>query len=649
LFTGGDKAILSQKDWADAVMTRLWEGNGGEHWYSATADRNVNMVTFGSPFSNGEYFSWNLGTQELSFQGIRFVFDNSTGYYNDIVGGTLVVLDGECIYVDLDRTQNATSLVVNKSALSTLSAGSPPGSRWILAWRKGSDIFTRGWRYPVGTLFTPATTTSQGVLKISRDYTGLDTVGTSGLNNPIAISDRGGTIIAAGTNKPGLTSTGTGNAAGLVGNGGPSGNGGTFTAFNVGNGIYATAEIGSAGYFVNTDTGRGITVFGGEDAGGVFTGGSLDADGVLSTGGGTNGSGVRGIGVGTGAGSIGVSGTSSGVGVLALGNGVSIPTVSGQALYVKGANSGTSDVVRIENSSANSAASTAKLTSTGSLYGWNAILTNAPANGAALKGQLSGTGGSGAAALWGDGGSAGYGAYGISNTIGVKGESTSGFGLSGVATTGTGVAAVSTSGSGVDAFSSTGSGVLGQSTSGAGVKGNSTGSGIGGQFSSTSGFAVEVGAGFEHFSASSPASSTGFTNTMTASNVPKAWGVITITGGVPTIASGFNIASAQIVPIATGPDAGKGLLRVHMVTYISNGWMSVSAGGFETNTIPALNTVQDMYVAQTGWGADVVSGGQKNIIDFVARNAQPPGPMTVIDLTAGGGAYMIYFTVFGIQ
>jgi hypothetical protein len=253
LFQGGDKAVTNLKSWMDAVMTRIWESSGGEHWYSATADRNVTLITYGSPLASGEYFSWNLGTETLTWQGLRLLFDNSTSYNADIANGSVAGLKaGEVLYVDADRTKFyatawaattayvagdivvksllayeasvagtsggtgpsgtgtaivdgtvtwkyvgpgvAGGLTPAKAALGTLGTGSPAGSRWILAWRRADQVFVRGWRYPVGTLFTPATTAAQGVLKISRDYAGTNIGAVSALNNPIAISDRGGII-----------------------------------------------------------------------------------------------------------------------------------------------------------------------------------------------------------------------------------------------------------------------------------------------------------------------------------------------------------------------------------------------------------------------------------------------------------------------
>jgi hypothetical protein len=252
-FTGGDKSISSMKGWMDAVMTRLWEVGGGSNWYSQAADRNVTLSTIGSPFPNGEYFQWNAGTQTVQWQGLRISFSDSASYSAYIQDGMMTPFrPGQALYVDLDRSAThapawapsqfyvtgalvssganayeavtggvsglvapagtglvgdgtvtwqylgagALPLIMQVGDLETLSATGASENRWVVAWRVEDQVFTRGWRYPVGTLFVPATPTGQGVLKISRDYTGEDTPGTSGLNDPIALSDRGGIITA---------------------------------------------------------------------------------------------------------------------------------------------------------------------------------------------------------------------------------------------------------------------------------------------------------------------------------------------------------------------------------------------------------------------------------------------------------------------
>lgn len=170
-FTGGDKAITSMKGWMDSVMTRLWEVGGGEFWYSPTADHNVVMARTGSPFSStGEFFEWS-GTN-LHWQGLVFTFGNSTGTTNTVANittdtpGTTDLANGECVYVDLDRTQNITLNAV-KAQLSTLGSPDVPGSRWVLAWRLGSSIYVRDQSYAVGSSFKLATTSAAGNVELS--------------------------------------------------------------------------------------------------------------------------------------------------------------------------------------------------------------------------------------------------------------------------------------------------------------------------------------------------------------------------------------------------------------------------------------------------------------------------------------------------
>jgi hypothetical protein len=187
-FAVGDKVITSFKEWMDSVMTRLWELGGGEFWYSATADRNVKLVRTGSTFTNGDWFEWD--STNLHWKNLTIVFDNSTGTYNDVKdqltdsSGLTNLADGECIYVDLDRTQNRTggsALQPVKAQLTTLSYPTIPGSRMVLAWRKGSGsqcIMTRDAQFPVNASFVVATTVSAGVVQ-------LDATATLSGSNPL--------------------------------------------------------------------------------------------------------------------------------------------------------------------------------------------------------------------------------------------------------------------------------------------------------------------------------------------------------------------------------------------------------------------------------------------------------------------------------
>lgn len=174
VFSGGDKPVGSLKSWMDAVMTRIWEIGGGERWFSSVSDRNVKLVKYGTFFTNGEYFSWD-GTN-LLWKGLKFVFPNSTGWFNDVADQTVSsagltdLADGECIYVDLDYTANRTGgTAIHAAKTTTILLGSPtaPGTRHIIAWRVGSYVFEKDGAWPVGSHFNPATTVSLGVVALS--------------------------------------------------------------------------------------------------------------------------------------------------------------------------------------------------------------------------------------------------------------------------------------------------------------------------------------------------------------------------------------------------------------------------------------------------------------------------------------------------
>lgn len=169
-FNGGDKAIDSLKSWMDAVMTRIWELGGGDRWYGATVDRNIILVWDGAPFPTGENFYWD-GT-DLTWTGLKFLFDNSPGWYNDVADQTTAqpgltdLAVGDALYVDIDRAQN-TTVTAAKANLNTLGSGNPPGARQIIAWRTANGIFTRNWRYALGTAGNPATTSTIGMVAVS--------------------------------------------------------------------------------------------------------------------------------------------------------------------------------------------------------------------------------------------------------------------------------------------------------------------------------------------------------------------------------------------------------------------------------------------------------------------------------------------------
>jgi hypothetical protein len=175
VFSGGDKALNSFKVWMDSIMTRLWEVGGGEYWYSPTEYGNEKLCRSGSPFvSNGEYMEW-TGTN-IHWKGLTWTFANSTAVLNSINDqttdspGLTDLADGQCIYVDVDRTVNrtgGTALNAVKGPLATLGSPTIPGSRYVLAWRFGSNIFTRDQSYFVGSSFKAATIAAAGTVKIS--------------------------------------------------------------------------------------------------------------------------------------------------------------------------------------------------------------------------------------------------------------------------------------------------------------------------------------------------------------------------------------------------------------------------------------------------------------------------------------------------
>jgi len=139
-FAGGDKSIESLKDWMDAVMSSLWEAKGGVYWYSAGHQGNNRLIrdrsaSTGVRSENGQNFYWNGTT--LFWKGLSVQFSDSgeTGVYQNLISdGSAALAAGECLYVDLDKTQN-TSVTPSKGVLSALGNGVRPGNRMILAYR----------------------------------------------------------------------------------------------------------------------------------------------------------------------------------------------------------------------------------------------------------------------------------------------------------------------------------------------------------------------------------------------------------------------------------------------------------------------------------------------------------------------------------
>lgn len=650
LFIGGDKAILSQKDWGDAVMTRLWEIGGGEYWYSATSDRNVQMTTFGSPFSglvapvvgDGEYFSWDPSTSTIGWQGIRFLFDNTTGWFNDVADGDLIIADGEAIYTDLQRGSNATGLVVSVAPLVSLGAGDPPGTRWVMAYRKGSEIFTRGWRYPVGTTFQPATTTSMGMVKLNQtpDTPLAPVVVSIMANGRISITASGGNVnaitgVGNGTGAGGHFTGGAGNAAGVIGLGSLAGNGVEGTAGG------QPGSHGVKGIGTGSLGGFGVMGLGGtgSDSAGVYgisgssfntlTAGVMGAAQAVTTifginamyaqGGNTShvtgigGSGIRALGgdntAGAGFGGYG--------GLFAGGTGFSGNGGTG----VRG-QGGLTNGIGVEGAGTGTASGVEGIG--GATSGIGVKGTGGTANGIGVQGNGTGTG----SGVEGFGGlsAPGIGVRGVGGTNGGPGGTFTGGAGGGngitVSATLTGIGGVFTGGAtdaaGVDAVNggTAGFGVIARSAAGGGTPLLCTRND-----GSTSGIAARIDGSVSFGSATDVSVTTGITNKLTKALVPKAWGTGTSNAGTP-LEDGANVTS-----------------------------MVANAAGYMTVTM-ASAMANSTYCVVAHCGSDIsdniFTAGASRISSTVFRlylKAAPNG--TALDPTAL--AYKIHFIVFGQQ
>jgi hypothetical protein len=381
VFDGGDKELVSLKDLLDALMTRCWELGGGQYWYSATSDRDIKLAKGPTVIgATGDNFQWTLGSGTLEWTDLALVFANTTGWFNDIADGSIAgIADGECVYVDVDRSSNrtgGTALTMQKASLTTLGSPIVPGSRFVIAWRLGNDIFIRDRDYQVGRIINVATNLVQGTVKLSYAAgTPADPV--------VAPLDANGRISATATggNSEALFGTGNGSGAGVKGQGGATGVGGHFTGgATSGHGVTAIAGGGASYGVLGTSNTTGPTSYGvvgiglgigGSAAGAAvfglgnfFNEASNATIGVLGQGGGANpgikgiggttgngfggdfigggtiGGGLRATAQGTGSGVLGIGGSSSGSGVMGLGgaaNGIGVEGIAdGTGSGVKG-------------------------------------------------------------------------------------------------------------------------------------------------------------------------------------------------------------------------------------------------------------------------------------------------------------------------
>jgi hypothetical protein len=216
-FAGGDKAIASEKDWKNAVMTRIWELGGGDTWYAPSSAESLKLVkntasTFASTSDNFEYVAG-----DLHWKGLSVIFDNSAVWKNDIAdqltdSATLTdIVAGECIYVDLDRTQNVT-VTAKKATLVGLGAATTPGARFVIAWCSVTGtVFVRDFPIPVGGSFVGAAgTAANGTVRVSQASSAPTTP-------TVPVVDANGVLVATGLSRAQANTNGaTSYAAGTL-------------------------------------------------------------------------------------------------------------------------------------------------------------------------------------------------------------------------------------------------------------------------------------------------------------------------------------------------------------------------------------------------------------------------------------------------
>lgn len=194
------------------LATKAWQ-QGGEKWYTNGSDVHAMFVT-------GTWTTTGLGNVDLTWTNVAVLFDNSTGWYNTVTAGSANLnSDGDCLYVDIDRTQNAIAV----AATGTLAAlGLPdstahgPGDRIVLAWRSGGKNYVRGQAFAVGGSINTATNVSYGAVMLNVPQIGTQT-------RVAVVDDSGGatdkSVVAAGLTRGDLTSQGEGVGVLSIGNG----------------------------------------------------------------------------------------------------------------------------------------------------------------------------------------------------------------------------------------------------------------------------------------------------------------------------------------------------------------------------------------------------------------------------------------------
>lgn len=550
VFTGGDKALTSFKDFSDAVFTRLWELGGGEYWYSPTSDRELKLLYTSSVIpATQDNFRWTLFGSTLEWAGLAIAFGNSTVHTNTITDGSAVLADGQCLYVDIDRTTVAAT-VPAVADLQTLGSPDVPGSRFVIAWRIGDDVHVKDKPYEVGRIFPVASPIVLGTVAL-KEAAVIPT-------QPVVLAEKTGGQFentASGSNKSAFKGTGNGTGPGLEGVGGNS-NGDGVNGTGIGSGSGLVAVGGDTG-------GPGITAQGGPGAqarglncyssvlGGIaayfesyIIGSAIEAHGadagIVAYG--SNGIGVQAFGSG---GVAGVEGNADGTGYGVIGNGgdtngsvgVYGTSTATNGIGVWGQGSGTSTGVKGSGGGSDGVG----VTGTGGATNGRGGLFTGSGNGLGLQATGGASGGTGLHASGGSaaglgaiitGGTSSAGALGNGTGLYVKGADVNGLGSSGTAIIAVG-GNTGTAGVAVDATGGTGGGIGGKFSNGIAAT------------AAVRKVAVYAVNGDILLGAVNPNSDAAFTNTVTPSNTIKARGTLGL-GGIPftiTIQEGFNIGT----------------------------------------------------------------------------------------------------------
>lgn len=143
---GGDKQLLNLKDWMNAVMSAIREMKFGTssnaYWFNNTPTDLLSISTTTweryIAMTGGGVFSWNSGTNTLSWTAAITFLIPSTAFTNTISGpSSLVMTSNQVAYVNIDRESSATltPTVVNSSSFV------PATGRIIIARNIGGTAY----------------------------------------------------------------------------------------------------------------------------------------------------------------------------------------------------------------------------------------------------------------------------------------------------------------------------------------------------------------------------------------------------------------------------------------------------------------------------------------------------------------------------